>query len=227
MFGLKQIIELWKTADSLTQALENSHVMLETTHQMYTESVKSLRRSDSARIDIDIYKMDQTINSYEQRVRRQVMKHMAIAGGTNMIPGLILTSIVIDIERIGDYTKNIKDLAASHPGRLRSGRYDDDISRVEDGVGQIYQRIIPALKKSDADEARAIMKENWWMIKKCDEIVTNLVVDPDPQLSASDAVTTALYVRYLKRIAAHLINIATSVFNPFERIGFREERGDG
>ena len=62
MFGFKQFIELWKTADSLTQALEDSHVMLETTYEMFTESVKSLRRSDSANVDIAIHGMDRQIN---------------------------------------------------------------------------------------------------------------------------------------------------------------------
>ena len=223
MFGFKQFIELWKTADSLTRALEDSHVMLETTREMFAESVKSLRRSDSAKINIDIYEMDQTINRYEQSVRRKVLKHLAITGGVNIIPGLVLTSIVIDIERIGDYTKNIKELAVSHPGRLQCGRYDQDIKRIEDGVGDIYQKIIPALKSSDADAARGIVRDQLWIIKKCDEIVADLIASPDPQLKPSEAIATALYTRYLKRISAHLINIATSIFNPFERIGFREE----
>jgi phosphate uptake regulator len=223
MFGFKQFIELWKTADSLTQALEDSHVMLETTYEMFTESVKSLRRSDSANVDIAIHGMDRQINRYEQLVRRKVLKHMAITGGVNMIPGLILTSIVIDIERIGDYAKNIKDLAVSYPGRLQCGRYDEDITRVENGVGEIYRKVLPALKTSDADAARGIMRDHWWSIKKCDEIFADLIASPDPQLNPSDAIATALYTRYLKRISAHLINIATSIFNPFERIGFREE----
>ena len=34
---------------------------------------------------------------------------------------------------------------------------------------------------------------------------------------------TALYIRFLKRISAHLMNIASSVVNPFDRIGFREK----
>jgi hypothetical protein len=33
----------------------------------------------------------------------------------------------------------------------------------------------------------------------------------------------ALYVRYLKRVTAHLLNILSSVVNPVERIGYREE----
>ena len=38
------------------------------------------------------------------------------------------------------------------------------------------------------------------------------------------AVTTALYLRYLKRMSAHLKNVATSVVNPYHRIGFREKK---
>ena len=72
--------------------------MLEITRQMFTVSVQSLRQSDSAEVGVEIYAMDQKINQYEQDVRRNVLKHLAITGGTNIIPGLILTSIVIDIE---------------------------------------------------------------------------------------------------------------------------------
>jgi phosphate transport system protein len=226
MFRFKELIELWNAANSLTQALEDSHVMLHSTHEMYSESVKALRRTDSAELAVDINKMDQTINQYEQQVRRKVLKHLAITGGVNMIPGLILTSIVIDIERIGDYTKNIKDLAVAHPERLRCGRYDSEIERIEQGVGDIFQRVLPALKASDAEAARSVMGNNWWMLKKCDEIVTDLIKSPDPELSPSDAISTALYTRYLKRIAAHLMNISSSIVNPFERIGFREEEID-
>ena len=67
------------------------------------------------------------------------------------------------------------------------------------------------------------MGDHWWILKKCDEIVADLIQNPDPDLDPGDAIATALYTRYLKRIAAHLINIATSVFNPFERLGFRDD----
>ena len=41
---------------------------------------------------------------------------------------------------------------------------------------------------------------------------------------AGHAVTVALYLRYLKRVSAHLKNVATSVVNPYHRIGFREKK---
>jgi phosphate transport system protein len=226
MLRFKELIELWRTANSLTRAFESSHVMLEITREMFTVSVQSLRQSDSADVGVDIYAMDQKINKYEQDVRRKVLKHLAITGGANIIPGLILTSIVIDIERIGDYTKNIKDLAAGHPNRLTGGRYHEDLVRIEAGVGEVYGKILPMLKSSDAVGAQKLMEGHWWILRKCDEIVNELIAAPDPELDATDAVATALYTRYLKRIAAHLMNIASSIFNPFERIGFRAEADD-
>ena len=79
------------------------------------------------------------------------------------------------------------------------------------------------LKSSDAKGARQLMEGHWWILRKCDDIVTELIGSTDPDITPTDAVATALYTRYLKRIAAHLMNIASSIFNPFERIGFRAE----
>ena len=139
---------------------------------------------------------------------------------------MILTSIVIDIERIGDYTKNIKDLAVGHPTRLTGGRYHEDLEKIETGVGEVYTQILPMLKTSDAGGARTLMEGHWWILQKCDEIVNELIDEPEPSTTSADAVAIALYTRYLKRIAAHLMNIASSIFNPFERIGFRAESDD-
>ena len=37
----------------------------------------------------------------------------------NHLPnGLVLLNIVVDIERVGDYTKNILDLAMNHPKKI-------------------------------------------------------------------------------------------------------------
>lgn len=226
MLRFKELIELWRKDNSLTRALEQSHVMLKTTQEMFDAAVRSLRHSDTAKIDVDVYKMDQKINEYEKGVRRKVLKHLAITGGVNIIPGLILTSIVIDIERIGDYTKNMKDLASSHPDRLTCGRYNDDVSRIESSVDDLFQKVQPLLKSSNAAAARTLMDGHWWILKKCDEIVNDLLRSPDPDIGTSDAIATALYSRYLKRVAAHLLNVASGIANPFERIGFRADSDD-
>lgn len=226
MFRFKELIELWRSDNLLTQALKDSQKMLNSTSQMFNESVKSLRESDSGKMGMDIYAKDRMVNKYQREVRRKVLKHLAIAGGVNLTHGLILINIVIDIERIGDYTKNIMELAVAHPKRLRCGIYEDDIKKIEQGVSSMFEQIVPALKASDKKAARQLIDSDWWMIKRCDEVVTGLIKAEDQTLSSADAVSTALYARYLKRIAAHLINVSSSVVNPFERIGFREKKAE-
>ena len=223
MFNFRELIELWRSDNLLTQALNDSYAMLDNTRDMFRESVRSLRSSDDGQMGFNVYEMDQRVNQYEREVRRKVLKHLAITGGVNIIPGLILTSIVIDVERIGDYTKNIKDLAVVHPKKLNCGKHEADIARIEPAVGKLFDGIIPTVKATDKEGARKIVSENWWILKKCDEILNSLIAGDEAGMSAGDAVATGIYARYLKRIAAHLMNVATSVVNPFESLGFHRD----
>lgn len=223
MFNFKELIELWRSDNLLTQALNDSHSMLENTNEMFVESRRSLRESDTGEMRINVYEKDQQVNRYEREVRRKVLKHLAITGGVNIIPGLILTSIVIDIERIGDYTKNIMDLAVAHPKKLKCGRFESDVQKIEGSVATLFSDIVPVLRRTDKPAAQKLIKEHWWALKKCDEIVETLIKNGDDALTTGEAVSTAMYARYLKRIAAHLMNVASSVINPFEGIGFHRD----
>ena len=124
----KQIFELFKSDSLYEQALTECHEMLEIDREMFNESIKSLRESDTAEIPIDIYAMDKKINEFERDVRRKVMTHLAVSGNEDLGSGLILVSVVIDIERIGDYTKNIYDLAVQHPKKLTAGNHNSIIT---------------------------------------------------------------------------------------------------
>ena len=85
--------------------------------------------------------------------------------------------------------------------------------------------MLDCLPNNDEAKAREVMSEHWWISRKCDDTIVTLIEKDDPGISCRDAVTLALYMRYLKRVSAHLMNIASSVVNPFDRIGFRVENG--
>jgi phosphate uptake regulator len=190
---------------------------------MFRESVASLRGNEEGKIGIDIYQEDRMVNHDQREVRRKVLRYLAITGGTNVVPGLILISIVIDSERIGDYTKNIMELAVAHPGRMSSDGYEGDLKRIESSVGEMFDRIVAILRDMDTEGARTLIRDNFWIRARCDEILVDLIKGQAASMSSGDAVAVALYVRYLKRVAAHLLNILSSVVNPFEQIGYREE----
>ncbi len=219
----KEFFDLLRKENLLKQAYNRSQEMLEADREMFLAAMLSLREHDDARIDIDIYAKDQLINAYEREVRRKVLTHLSVTSSRNVQACLVLVSVVIDIERIGDLTKNIVELALLHPGRLTCGSHERDIRTIETTVKTMFTLLIEALPSGDEGKAKEVMSEHWWIARRSDEILSALIGHDDPGLPCSEAVTTALYVRFLKRVSAHLMNIASSIVNPFDRIGFRED----
>jgi phosphate uptake regulator len=224
---LKELFDLFRRESQLSQAFERSREMLREDRQMFEEAMRSLRERDDARLRMDIYAKDQLINAYEREVRRKVFTHLTLSGDKDLNAGLVLVSVVIDIERIGDFTKNIVELALHHPKRLECGPFDEEVRKMETAVKTMFRLLLESLPDNDEAKAKEVMSEHWWISRKADDIITVLVEKNDVIVPCSDAVTTALYLRYLKRISAHLMNVASSVVNPFDRIGFRGGNGPG
>tara|TARA_B100000945_G_scaffold321381_1_gene335593 strand:- start:477 stop:1142 length:666 start_codon:yes stop_codon:yes gene_type:complete len=219
----KQIFNIFKSDSLYEQALSECHEMLDIDLTMYKESIKSLRKSDSAEIKIDIFAMDKKINEFERDVRRKVMTHLAIGGKEDIGSGLVLVSVVIDIERIGDYTKNIYDLAVNHPKKLHGGSIEERLSAIEKTSFKLFEDSTEAFKNQDIDKARTLMgdyKKN--ISHQADDITNEIVMGKISDLDVGTATSIGLYARYLKRISAHSRNLISSIVNPFERIGYPE-----
>lgn len=216
--------ELFSSENLLDAAFNTTLTMLDFDHKMYDASRHSLRESDNADLPFDIKKTDRKINKYEREVRRNVLTHLTIAGTQNLVPGLVLVSIVIDVERIGDYTKNIAGLAKIHPARLKGGKHESKLQEIEKSIEENFSKVIESLKTQDKNVGRAVLQVEEKIAKASDTIVNDLILGENKDISTSNAVTVAMYARYLKRIDAHLTNIASSIVNPFPRIGFREKK---
>jgi phosphate transport system protein len=216
----KQLYAIFKKDTLLDRAFQQSYEMLDITREMYIEAKSNLREKDHNKLHLDIYTLDRKVNKFEREVRRNVLKHIAVAGADDVNSCMVLISIIIDIERIGDYTKNIVDLAKNHPAKLTGGLYEEDLLKVEHTVEDTFLRVINQLKKSDGTDAEKLLLEYEWVIHVCDQHLIDYIKEVDTSVSSGDAVTLALYYRFIKRINAHLRNIATSVVNPFDQIGF-------
>ncbi len=219
----KQIFNLFKSDSLYQQALEECYEMLDIDLEMFQESINVLRNKDDSESSFDIAKTDIKINKFERSVRRKVMTHLAVSGNEDLGSGLILTSVVIDIERIGDYTKNIYDLSKFYSKRLNGAELEKDLKEVEDNVIDLFQSSIKAFKDQDITLARQLMKDYKENISKQSDKITNDIISGKMNIKADTATAIAMYSRYLKRIAAHSRNLISSIVNPFERIGYKEQ----
>lgn len=220
----KNVLGLFRRDDLYDQALADSHQMLDISLHMFEPSIESLRRCDDGTVPVDVYALDKQVNRFERNVRRKVMTHLMVSGPADVASGLVLANVVIDIERIADYAKNIYDLARYHPHRLHAGSLEAEVVDIETRVGELFRLMVDAFKTSDVDKARTIMLDyKSRLATECEGIVMRIVSGAVTDLAADDAATLVLYIRYLKRIAAHSRNLVSGIVNPYHRIGYKEK----
>lgn len=220
----KKWLAIFKKDTLMDKAYQRSFDMLAITRAMYMEARESLRNREDSEIDLKVKETDKEVNSYEREVRRMVFNHLVVQGTADLPSGLALVSIIIDIERIGDYTKNMVELALDHPGKLHGGEFEKDIARIEMALEDNFVQTKTCFEKGDAKLAHDLLEKYAWVNDACDDTVVAVVKEKDPHILPGDAAALVLYVRWLKRINSHLRNITTSVVNPFDRIGFQPEK---
>ncbi len=221
---IREILSVFKANTLMDRAFQRSYDMLDLTYKMYLQAKEVLRNTEHTELEFDISDEDIEVNKYQREVRKDVFNHLVLTDGEQLSSGLVLVSIVIDLERIGDFTKNIVEIAQSHPQRLHGGKFEDDLIRIEDAVAENFCRTVEVFKNSDEQAARKLIKDFKWISKVSDESLMALVKQADPSITSGSAAALALYFRSLKRINAHLRNVTTSVVNPFHRIGFKPKK---
>ena len=216
---LREIIAAFGKESKLDEAFEQVYDSLETARKMYIKSSNMCRRRNEVSGSA-VAKKETALNKAERSVRKNVLKHLAISGGDHAVSALVLTSIIIDIERIGDYTKNIVELAEKGPEKLNLGELEEILNRVENAVTDTFERMQVIMEGSDDKDAERLISEYAWVNPLIDGQVNKMLTGDMGAFSPREAVTIVLYLRYLKRIFSHLRNMATSVFRPFHKIGF-------
>jgi len=221
----KELIKIWKSDDLLVQAWDSSYEMLQLSREMFVQSVKMLRKQSKEKTLIALKKRDKEINEFQRDIRRKVMTHLVMQQDATDIPnGLVLLNMVVDIERVGDYSKNILDLAISSPKKLKAEKINEDLKMIEDEVLSRFDKTMEAIHSQDSEVAKELVLTHRRMVAKTSDKLVDQILKGDITFgSESKSASVALYARYLKRIGSHLTNITTTLINPFEAVGYVEK----
>jgi len=220
----KDVFKLWKADDLLSQAWDDSHEMLNLSHEIFQQALIFLKNGENIEKLKALKIRDKELNEFQRNVRRKVLTHYAVEQDTSDLSnGLILVNMVVDIERIGDYCKNILDLAINHDQSINSPNISADLVVIENEVKNRFEKTLEAIHTQDGDIAKSLMegyKEQ--MTGLSDDMVNGIIGGQIRFGSESRTAAIALYARYLKRIGAHLKNITSTLVNPFDAIGYKE-----
>jgi len=161
----------------------------------------------------DLFRTDARINLTEQEIRRGIVVHGTVHGASAFPVLLTMMSLVKDAERVGDYAKNIFDLAA-----LRPDLDPDDVGEltvIKDQVSTLLIRAHGIFKQQDVSTAQDFLKETDGLQNRCDARVEHCIKSSD-----RSRVTEVLAYRYFKRVASHVGNIVTSVVMPVDMLDY-------
>jgi phosphate uptake regulator len=209
--------------DLLTQALNDTHEMAEISLRLY-ELATGLTFDDLDKVvtpdDVEkVRKKDYLLNHFEKSIRKKVFEHIAINDKEEqqLSTAFILTSIVNNFERIGDYSKNISEIAEIKK-MLKDKEWNSVLVECSKKINGVFRDTLNAFKNADYDLAKKVIDIHYEIKSKINDDLVVLATKEPPLMINYAAY--ALYLRYLKRISSHLMNIATSITNPIDKIGY-------
>ncbi len=169
----------------------------------------------------EVSKQDIAINKLERSIRRRLITHLTLATDTrDAAYCLLLMSVVKDMERIGDYAKNLAEVR--HDGGApvpddALGEELRDLRRVVEGMLADARDVFTSSRSQEAAEIIAVGRS---VNRRCDTLIS--------QVTRSDhgaAATTSLVLgaRYYKRIGSHLLNVLSGIVMPLHKLDYFDE----
>jgi len=110
----KEIRNLWTSDNLLNEAWDLTYEAISIDAEMFDDATDALWGDNHKTVQRLIFKKDKLINKYERDIRRKVITHLTVQGNDSLAAGLVLSTVIVDVERIGDYIKNIVDLTEMH-----------------------------------------------------------------------------------------------------------------
>ena len=169
----------------------------------------------------NLYSTDKTINELHRDVRRELIVHSAVNSRNLDVP-LLLAYMTMskDIERIGDYCKNIFEIAETGNSFTKEAGELDYFISLRDRISGFIVSLQTCLNLDEEEKVQELIASGAEVGKEIDEKITSLL---ENKLEVKYPVATTLFYRYLKRVILHIVNAATAIIMPTDQIDYIDE----
>jgi len=177
--------------------------------------------ADQSEAQASIYDRDKRINLMEREIRRSVVLRLSTGAKTDVASALIFTNVVKDCERIGDYVKNLYDVAHKLlPADIDRALYREHMGETADAAAGLFSVTRDAFVLSDESRARDVISRTRTLQLQTEAGIAAITRG---DMRTNDAVCIVLGLRFYKRILGHMSNIASSVVMPVDLMDFFDE----
>lgn len=213
----KQIFDPASGSPLVNAAFADVSAMLKQAAEMLEHSLGVLL--DNRAVTLDLEQLDDVIDEAERRVRRTILQHLAVNPKQDLVASLILVSMVQDAERIGDFSRGLVELMKMARGP-RQGPFADDLRALANRLLPMFAICERAFREGNEEEARKVIAGHRALRDELKAYRSRVAAS---DLSADMAVVYAGAAQILRRVGAHLSNIASTVVQPYDRIRHGDE----
>jgi phosphate transport system protein len=217
------LLSFWKGKDFLAHVLGEFKDMLDETEHMFKSVCNTLLDNvEDPDLEKKVYKIDKKVNKLQKDIRKRIVAHLSLQPSVDVPACLLLMSVVKDAERLGDYAKNLYEVIKLLEKPLDRTLFCRFFDNLDTEILQLFEQTKEAFIESDDTKASQSWSYVARVTKRCDAIIAELA--KSTALTVNQGVCLTLIARHFKRIAAHLVNIATSVILPLDELDYYDER---
>jgi phosphate uptake regulator len=224
---LKELMVALKGEVPLQDLHTELHDMLQLTRGMVLDASDSFwQRGMTPEERTALYKRDVRVNKLERSLRKRVLSHLVVGGPTSGDAPYVLMvmSLVKDLERLGDYAKNMAEITEIHDASLPDHQVVEELRHIATQVEELATRTPDVFESGDAEAAVELTRMGRSASERCDIALRSLA---RTEMDASLVVSLALGLRFYKRIAGHLLNVLSGVLMPLHKLDYFDETALG
>ena len=219
---LQELLKIFRPGNTLSVIADDFSKMLGLGCEM-TATAGSIyfREALPPEVRTRLYEQDVEVNMLERTIRKRVVAHLSVRVNTPDLPYcLLLMSLVKDVERIGDYAKNLSEVVDIYPGELPDDDIVAELREIRGAVETGFQAASKVFMESDRETALRLIRRGQDSAERADGLLSRIA-----QLNYDSGKTTALVLgaRYYKRINGHMINLLSSVVMPLHKVDYYDE----
>ena len=219
---LRELLSIFKTSNPLQAMGENFARMLRVTNEMTLAAGEIFFEMKVTPDDrTAIYERDVKVNQLQRTIRKQVVSHLSMTGNRSDVPySVLLTSLIKDVERLGDYAKNLCEVVDIQEEALPDDEIVRELREIRRRVEAAFQVASEVFSTSDRERAVQLIQRGRDVAHRCDALISRI-----SRSSYGPATTAALVLgtRYYKRIGGHVLNVLSSVVMPLHKVDYFDE----
>jgi phosphate transport system protein len=218
---LKQLVQIFRGEHPLQTTSRNFNQMLRLAQEMVNEaSTLFWGGEQTPEQRTALYAKDVEVNKLERAIRKHIIAHLSGPVPSDVPYCLLIMSLVKDLERLGDYAKNLSELVSLADEPFPDDANLGELREIARSVERLASEAGRVFANADRDRAKELTLEGRSVAKRCEELVRKVA---HSDYSANVAVRLTLAARHYKRLEAHLLNLLSGILMPLHKLDYYDE----